>query len=981
MIISRGSQWNKWDLHLHTPSSFDYDDKTKTDQEIIDALKANGIVCAAITDHHAMDVTRIKNLQSLGKKEGILILPGMEIRGDKRHKEPINLIAIFSEDSDINFISNELLSKLDINDQRITRKRSEEEIYVDIFLACDLIHKLEGLVTVHAGNKSSSIEKCYPNALPEAVAEKIDFTDRVDIFEIATFNDVRNYKEKVFPKIGKSYPIIKTSDNHDSANYEFPEGMNCWIKADVSFEGLKQITYEPDARVFIGNEPPILQKVVEKPTRFIDRIKITQVGVYDQARGVWFKDIDIPLNPEMVAIIGNKGSGKSALADIIGLVGESKNIGNASFLVPRRFKKPGLARNFEAELTWASGDIDSKNLYDDLNDTEKEKVKYLPQRWFEELTNELDNSQFSSELEKVVYTHLNDAERLGHDSFQSLIQDVTSSVSSDITELQQELHRVNVRYVDYLRKLHPDYEKEIQSGLAQKRRELEAHLKIEPKKEKNPDQTGVQEKSTNTLLSKIGTLDTNIERLGTEIKKSTDAQVLLSKKVQSVANLREEISRLKRTVSELLSAEKIVELFGDDALEVVTLLVDEKKITQIETQIETDLTSEREKSMDEMDIDLLDIGDDEKLALKKKSLKLQLDNSLKERDELKATLEQPQKLYQRYLEDYRSWVAKKLDIEGEKEDPQKDTINYSVNELGKIKGVYPTELLTLSDKQFAISRDIFEKKQEIVLVYRNVKSKVDTVIEKNRPKVDDYIINIEAGFVLSGDFRSNILDSINLRTKGSFMVRDAGFGLLARIIEDRDINTLDNVSLVQKDIISNLSHDTRSEVREEDKVRYLIDQVPNPTSLLDYLYGLDYLNENYQLRLDNKNLESLSPGEKGALLLVFYLMLDLDDIPLIIDQPEDNLDNQSVSKILVEFIKGAKTRRQIILVTHNPNLAVVSDAEQVIYTHLDKTKNHTFTIESGSIENDIINGHIVNVLEGTMPAFDKRRLRYKGSLK
>lgn len=130
------------------------------------------------------------------------------------------------------------------------------------------------------------------------------------------------------------------------------------------------------------------------------------------------------------------------------------------------------------------------------------------------------------------------------------------------------------------------------------------------------------------------------------------------------------------------------------------------------------------------------------------------------------------------------------------------------------------------------------------------------------------------------------------------------------------------------------------------------------------------------LRLDNKNLESLSPGEKGALLLVFYLMLDQDNIPLIIDQPEDNLDNQSVAKILVEFIKGAKLRRQIILVTHNPNLAIVADAEQVVYTHFDKNQNNTFTAVSGSIEDAEMNKHIVDVLEGTMPAFDKRRLIY-----
>ena len=128
--------------------------------------------------------------------------------------------------------------------------------------------------------------------------------------------------------------------------------------------------------------------------------------------------------------------------------------------------------------------------------------------------------------------------------------------------------------------------------------------------------------------------------------------------------------------------------------------------------------------------------------------------------------------------------------------------------------------------------------------------------------------------------------------------------------------------------------------------------------------------------LDGKTLNELSPGEKGALLLVFYLMLDKEDIPLIIDQPEDNLDNQSVVKIVVEFMKRAKKRRQIFMVTHNPNLAVVADAEQIIYVNINKQNNNEFTFSSGSIENPEINKCIVDILEGTLPAFGKRKDKY-----
>ena len=155
------------------------------------------------------------------------------------------------------------------------------------------------------------------------------------------------------------------------------------------------------------------------------------------------------------------------------------------------------------------------------------------------------------------------------------------------------------------------------------------------------------------------------------------------------------------------------------------------------------------------------------------------------------------------------------------------------------------------------------------------------------------------------------------------------------------------------------------------------DQVSEVKELYDFLFSLEYFSSKYELRLGEKNLNELSPGEKGLLLLVFYLQLDKDNIPLVIDQPEDNLDNESIFTVLANCIRKAKTNRQVILVTHNPNLAVGADAEQIICVQLDKTNNHKFAFETGSIENPRINQKVVDVLEGTQPAFVKRRLKYQ----
>ena len=111
-------------------------------------------------------------------------------------------------------------------------------------------------------------------------------------------------------------------------------------------------------------------------------------------------------------------------------------------------------------------------------------------------------------------------------------------------------------------------------------------------------------------------------------------------------------------------------------------------------------------------------------------------------------------------------------------------------------------------------------------------------------------------------------------------------------------------------------------------------------------------------------------------MLIFYLLVDKDDIPLVIDQPEHNLDNQTVYRVLVPAIKKAKTRRQVIIITHNPNLAVVCNSDQIIYASLNIKDSHRLSYFSGAIENPEINKILVDILEGTWPAFDYRNNIY-----
>jgi AAA domain, putative AbiEii toxin, Type IV TA system len=153
--------------------------------------------------------------------------------------------------------------------------------------------------------------------------------------------------------------------------------------------------------------------------------------------------------------------------------------------------------------------------------------------------------------------------------------------------------------------------------------------------------------------------------------------------------------------------------------------------------------------------------------------------------------------------------------------------------------------------------------------------------------------------------------------------------------------------------------------------------------VFEWLYNVDHVRLSYGLKYNGVELEKLSPGTKGIVLLILYLGMDVaDSRPLIVDQPDENLDNESIYALLTTYFKNAKTRRQIILITHNPNLVVNGDSEQVIVAAASRQENGMphMTYASGALENSApnggIRGQVCRILEGGSDAFLKREKRY-----
>lgn len=125
----------------------------------------------------------------------------------------------------------------------------------------------------------------------------------------------------------------------------------------------------------------------------------------------------------------------------------------------------------------------------------------------------------------------------------------------------------------------------------------------------------------------------------------------------------------------------------------------------------------------------------------------------------------------------------------------------------------------------------------------------------------------------------------------------------------------------------------------------------------------------YQKRPLNKH----SLGQRASALIIFLLTLKESDL-IIIDQPEDDLDNQTIYNDVIKVLKELKNSSQFIFATHNPNIPVLGDCEQVISCKYDSNGIQTI---HGSVDKEIIKNEIVNIMEGGKEAFDKRKRIYE----
>lgn len=794
----------------------------------------------------------------------------------------------------------------------------------------------------------------------KSIADKKNIINSVDLVFIAcdTAEDYNRARESL-RKAEVNSRLLDCSDAHwfrESAVKDRLGSCLTWLKADPTFQGLKHVVIEPEERVFVGSLPQQLQAVRDNPTRYIASVTIKNTLVSGKGLDeVWF-DTDLQLNQGLVAVIGNKGSGKSALVDVIGLLGNSRSQATFSFLNKEKFRKPpeNKAKYFKGTITWASSEAHSARLDRDIAPGEVERIKYIPQNYFEEICTQLpgiEDTAFDKELKAVIFSHVGEADRLGKAALEELVAYKSNEIDEALRQARHKVEKVSTEIAALEEMLTPDYRTAIANGLQTKKGELRALEKSRPPKVRKPSKQSLSKSETLDRADKRkGELEEAIDSARERRKELADMLTRINKVRGKLHNLEEEVEALREDLSDTLAG---VGVTPDEILRV-------QVVTEPLDKLERGLTKERDRL--ELQLD----RENEKGLLRK------LDEVKRESVTLREEMDKPSKEYEQYKERVSEWEARKREIVGDRK--IQGTIANLEARIEELKEI-PGRLSQLYEKRRKHAKAVYKCLRKHKTVLAELYSPVQRFITEH-PDIGKKIDLNFAVSIINVGFEEGFLEWINQSRTGAFMGAVDGRRLAGDVAARYNFDDEDSAVAFADEIAARLRGEEKGGAKTSPSVAEQLKKGKTVHSLYTFIYSFGYLSPRYVLRLGEKDLRQLSPGERGALLIVFYLLVDLDTTPLIIDQPEHNLDNETVTKLLVPAIRKAKQRRQILIVTHNPILAVVCNADRVIAASMDITANYRVEYSAGAIENPVINRRIVDVLEGTMPAFDNRHRKY-----
>ncbi len=946
-----GSEWRRWDLHIHTPGTNKNDSYSgSTPEEKWDNFyksiseyvgdgsdPSRAIAVLGITDYVTIDNYKKIISDNRLPKCVKLVIPNIEMRMTPvSSKSPVNIHFLFDpaivDELETRFfnqlkidiggrpyhpVRSELiaLGKTKHPDQTDERELLKEgvELFVISKDAIDAVMKsdpdLRNHLLMGVSNSSTDglsgvgrdeVYKLESGSQMEAVVDSIfkmcDFVFSGKPGDIEYFLGKKNgdkcTKQDVINRCGSLMPCINGSDAHENEKLFEPDLKRyCWIKADPTFNGLRQILYEPETRVRIQEIQP------ERKEQYyvIDGVSFGDAVGHDSLSGTDLKGVFpegfVPFNDHLNCIIGGKSTGKSLLLHNIAYAIDPEQVKEKSGDLKPGAKNPIINGVI---VRWKDGTLSTSSdaQYD-------HKIIYIPQTYLNRLSESEDEStDIDRIIESIVLSKKDNKD--ASTKMKANLDFLKKRTDADIYQLQI---------------LQGEIEELIE-------RQKEIGTKEGIKKEIDDKEKRRKEISTALSISED------------EIKKYSDAE-------HEATELEGVIRRLKREKESIENIETVVQVLNFSSL---------------------DLSNDIQKLLDS-------------------ACTLAVQAADRSWHESKASL--LSEILKRISEYQGKLKTDKVIIESLAEQVKQSA------ELVELSAYLKKQKEKLGEFN-ELEQKIQDRKKQIAIILDRLAQTFDGY-KGIHEEFADYINNAES----DPTAEDSTIDEEDLRFIVKTPFRREGFEETFRAKFNK------TVLKGQRDIIDLDSFDEKNFTPE--KIKALIVRVMDGTLKLltsaskeETLRTIlsDWYNTIYNVEVGGDTIGSMSPGKKALVLLKMLIKLEDSKCPILIDQPEDDLDNRSIYRELTPFILSRKVDRQIIVVTHNANVVLGSDAEEIIVANQNgkNTPNDTYKFEyvTGSIEHCdrsceekgvlyqySIQQHICDILEGGREAFKQREQKYR----
>lgn len=860
-----GSEWNKWDLHVHTPYAWLHNcyDQNNIDT-FVDKIVGSGIVAVGITNYFSFHENEIFTDDSIRKKltsKGVVVFPNLEFRlSNHNAKDDLcDYHVVFSNhlsDVKIQLFLQNLAIHVSSKKKKAAELTSGElrsnSLYVDITDIQNAIKDTNIQDYVMLGFLSRGKGESRTSALSDNICAHSDFI-------IHSSDSKKNIDEDfsfwAFPNKDKNYamPIFQSSDSHklDDVGTKFT-----WIKGKIDFEGLYQTKFNPAERIRFQDNSPSENKL---PQTIIRKLKC--------------KDGEIIFSNDLNSFIGKRGGGKSILLKAIAQKASPEEYRN-------RFEEQG---KIEKDLNWLSktfGDdyvIEWADGYSNTQEGDGRSILYLPQGYlsnlaYDEYDKVKERNNFITDLlmQFQEFRNARDTSASYNNKTKNLIEENIGAVV-ELSTKNKTLKKFNLGIGDH---------KGIKDGISA----LDGKIKKISEKHNITDEENKEYQAATTEIK-------NFEAELAIVKQ--DLEIL--KKISSMDN---------------------VLFVRNDAFWGLSDLV-KKQITS--------------KILDRNRKTIQKVISDEKDSLESQAKNIV--KSIKERNGIIKRLE-PKFIVQKELSDLTN---RKIEYEKAIKQLEKNETSIKENQKNIEKSIDEIVSLYFSYKEMSkmIYSEVylnFLEFSEITFTVRFSNENYATAIEQN--------INRAKSGELSPTSRALLKDE--LQELSEKQLRDV-------------INDVLNDSFVFKASSGG------------DKKRFLSSLLSNP-------YSVDYL-DSIRVKGSDTTFDQMTGGQKAITMLELIFKLDTNNYPILIDQPEDDLDANGIATNVVDFIKKQKEKRQIFIASHNANLVVCADSEEIVVA--DHSTN--FFYSSGAIEDEQIREKIVDILEGGKEALGLRMKKLRVS--